>query len=196
MSSKKVAPILEEEAAAVAQAVDRVTMWADSEPVPEPEPEPETEPKNEAKFTVISKITVATVYGPIDAAKLPEGLGEPPLYIEKKLCRIAGFITGTKSGTTQFGPWTALTGDFSAVNADTDEFFTAKTCLIPGAMGEALVDSAEELLEKDTYAKMRFSVDIFVKRNRREPTKKYDYIVRPVLAAKLSSPAMALLMLE
>jgi len=151
------------------------------------------------KISVAKKITVASVYGVIDATKLPAlftGDIENPVANPnpwKRICRISGFATGTKSGMTQYGPWTAFVGDFAGVNVDTGEITMGKTCLIPGAMGEALVESFAELSKSTDSPKMRFSVDVLVKRNAREPAKKYDYKVMPVLEAKLTSPAIALL---
>jgi hypothetical protein len=151
------------------------------------------------KVSVAKKITVATVYGPIDVSQLPAlqtGTVDAPVpnpYPWKKICRISGYATGTKSGMTQYGPWTAFLGDFAGVNHDTGEITMGKACLIPGAMGDALIESFAELAKESDAPKMRFSVDVFVKRNAREPGKKYDYKVAPVLEAKLSSPAIALL---
>ena len=153
------------------------------------------------KLTPIGKITVASVYGAIAIKNLP------PLFIgtiddpqpnpnkELKICRIAGFASGTKSGVTQYGTWTALAGEFAATNYDTGEVFASKTTLIPGAMGEALTTAMDNLLadNPDGAPKLRFSVDISLTRSPREPDKKYVYVVRPVIEAELSSPALALL---
>lgn len=151
------------------------------------------------KLTPLSKLTVLTICGALQMSKLP------PLFVgtlespepnpdkELKLCRIAGFASGTKTGVTQYGKWEALTGEFAATNFLTGEIFAGKTCLIPAAMGEALVTAVETALERDAGSKVRFSVDISVARSPREPDKKYVYFVRPVIEAELGSPALALL---
>lgn len=156
-------------------------------------------PKAKLKLTPLSKLTVKTICGEIlmkDIPPLQIGTIENPQPNpdrELLLCRIAGFASGVKSGSTQYGPWHALLGEFAATNKVTGEMFAGKTALIPGAMGEMLVDTTSEMLSQDAGAKLRFSVDISVERSPREPDKKYVYVVRPVLEAELGSPALALL---
>lgn len=138
------------------------------------------------KLAVLTKLTVATICGKIAVKLLPE---EGELH----LCRIAGYADGTKTGTTQYGPWSALTGEFAATSMLTGEMFIGKTCIVPGAMGEALVTATEEKLKEDATQKIAFNVDILVKRSPRNPDEKYEYVIRPVMETALSSPAIALL---
>lgn len=166
-----------------------------------------------AKLTPIAKLTVATVWGVIAMKDIPalnlpvlnsDGTAvldpdtkavkmEPNPNSEIKLMRIAGFADGTKTGNTQYGQWHALTGEFAATNAKTGEIFAGKTAIVPGPMGEALVTATEMRLKEDASQAIRFSCDVFVRRSSRDPEKKYEYVVRPVLNAELKSPAMALL---
>lgn len=139
--------------------------------------------------TVVRKLTVATVYGVIDVAALPK-VGE------KIIGKIGGVITGLKKGVSQYGPWTAFVGDFAGVNLDSGEIFQAAACLIPGAMGEALVNAAEHMLSADSSAKMKFAVVISLKRSPRAPDEKYEYVVRPLIEGPYRSPALALLGFE
>lgn len=170
-------------------------------PAPAPEaPAPEAPAQeSEQKLQVAKRLTIKSVYGSIDVSKLPPlftGSVDAPIpnpNPEFKLCRFAGFARDTKSGVTQYGDWHSMVGEFSAINYTTGEYFLGKQCMIPGPMNDALCDSVTESISKDPAAKVRFSVDVWVKRNKREPMTKYDYVVRPVLAAKLESPALALL---
>lgn len=157
------------------------------------------------KLTPVGKITVKTVYGVIPQDKLPplrvnvsdanpEGDANP--NPDFKVCRIVGFASGVKRGDSSYGPWAALVGEFAATNYETGEVFGSKTAIIPGPMGEALVTSTEQALLEDAESKVRFSCDVFVRRSARDPKRKYEYIVRPVIDAKLSSPALELLGLE
>lgn len=138
-------------------------------------------------LTPVNKITVATVYGKIKVADLP------PEGEEKVLCRIAGYANGTKSGSTQFGPWSAALGDFAATNMDTGEVFASKTALVPGAMGDMIISTLEEKLKEDATQKLAFSCEIAVKRSPRNPDEKYEYVVRPIMETEFKSPAVALL---
>jgi hypothetical protein len=157
------------------------------------------------KLTPVGKITVKTVFGVVPQKDLPplrvnlsdenpEGDANP--NPEVKLCRIVGFASGVKRGDSSYGPWAALVGEFAATNAQTGEVFGSRTAIIPGPMGEALVTSTEQALQEDADSKVRFSCDVFVKRSARDPARKYEYVVRPVIDAKLSSPAVELLGLE
>lgn len=138
-------------------------------------------------LTPVNKITVATVCGKIKVADLP------PEGEEMVLCRIAGYATGTKTGTTQYGTWAAATGDFAATNMSTGEIFAAKTAIVPGAMGDMIIATLEEKLREDATQKLAFSCEIAVKRSPRNPDEKYEYIVRPIMETEFRSPAVALL---
>jgi hypothetical protein len=181
----------------------------------EPEPEAPKQAPAGAKLTPVGKITVKTVYGVVEQKKLPPLSfvrmkdGQPEIDPESqqplmdanptpeiRVCRIVGFASGVKRGDSSYGPWAALVGEFAATNAETGEIFASKTAIIPGPMGEALVTSTESVLQEDAEAKVKFSCDVFVKRSARDPNRKYEYIVRPVIDAKLSSPALELLALE
>lgn len=154
---------------------------------------PETEAPQATKTGAVvaaGKITVAQVCGKIKVADLPEDGSE------KLMCKMAGYASGVKSGTTQYGEWHALTGEFAATNLETGEIFMAKTGIVPGPMGDALVDTVTERLAEDASSKVAFSVIVSVKRSPRNPEEKYEYVVRPVMDAKISSPAMALLELQ
>jgi hypothetical protein len=140
-----------------------------------------------AKLTPIGKITTKTCCGALEVGKLPEDGSEVGIL------KIAGFASGIKSGSTQYGPWHALVGEFAATNMGTGEIFIAKTALIPGAMGEALISSTEEMLAQNADAKLKFSVMVSVKRSPRDPLLKYEFVVRPVLETEFKSAAVALL---
>lgn len=147
-------------------------------------------------ITPLGKITVKTVCGTPEVSKLP-GLelpdASPNPDCEVKLMRVAGYCKGVKSGQSTYGEWQALTGEFAATNYATGELYQSKTCLLPGPLGEALIDTTVEALSESADAQIRFSVDVFVKRSAREPKAKYEYVVRPVLETDFTSPALELL---
>jgi hypothetical protein len=155
-----------------------------------------------AKLTPLRKLTVRDVAGAIAVKDLP------PLYVnisdanpqgdanpnaEVHVCRIAGYANGTKTGTTQYGVWKAVTGDFAATNMKTGEVFVGPVAIIPGAMGDAIVTTVAQKLADDATQKLAFSCDVFVKRSPRNAAEKYEFIVRPVIETEFRSPALALL---
>ena len=165
-----------------------------------PQKTPQGEPQAPAgpKLTPVGKLTVKTVCGPVDVATLPplEIDDKPNPACEVRLCKLVGYASGIKEGATQYGPWQALVGEFAGTCFATGEVFAAKTCIVPGPMGGALIDGTTQALREDASAKVRFSVVVSVKRSAREPKSKYEYVVRPVIDSQLSSPALELLALE
>lgn len=162
-------------------------------------------PAKGPKLAAKKKLTVREVYGPIDQKRLPplrinvtddNPEGDPNPNSELKLCRIVGYATGTTHGESSYGAWAALTGEFVATSYDSGEVFAGKNAIVPGPMGDMLVTNVEAILAEDANGQVRFSVDIFAKRSARDPQRKYEYVVRPVIDAKLSSPALELLGLE
>lgn len=133
----------------------------------------------------VRKITVASVYGKVKVADIPEDE-------EIALCRMAGVASGVKSGESQYGEWEILLGEFAATNSQTGEIYAGGACAVPGAMGEVILSQLKSALMEDAASKLKFSVDIFAKVSPRDPNK-YEYIVRPVLAPDVKNEAMSLL---
>lgn len=140
------------------------------------------------KITPIKKLTVSTVFGKVLTKDIPDGG-------ELKLCRIAGFARNIKRGTSDYGDWAAAQGEFAGTNYKTGEIFASATAIIPGAMGDMLIQSLEAALTEDAAATLKFSVDIWAKVSPRDPNK-YEYVVRPVIENALAAPALELLRLE
>lgn len=96
------------------------------------------------------------------------------------LYRIAGRVTGTLAGTSQFGNWTALTGEFHALRFDTGETFTSNKCFLPAGAGDLIASALGQLQEANADAAIDMLYDIGIQQNKREkdnPTK-YDYVIR------------------
>lgn len=74
----------------------------------------------------VKKLSVATVFGKI---KLSELMAAPNQTL--KIMRVIGMATGTKSGTTSYGEYSALQGQFRAIHPTTGETFDAGTLFLP-----------------------------------------------------------------
>lgn len=109
----------------------------------------------------VKKLSVATVFGKI---KLSELMAAKDKTLP--VMRVFGIATGTKSGTTNFGDYTALQGQFRAVHPVTGETHDAATLFLPdiallpitaalasGAQGVefAIVVSAVYVAEKEGF---------------------------------------------
>ena len=145
----------------------------------------ETAAPKKGAVAAVRKITVASVYGKVKVADIPDGE-------EIAICRMAGVASGIKSGESQYGEWEILLGEFAATNSQTGEIFAGGACAVPGAMGEMLLSQLKAALMEDAASKLRFSVDVFAVVSPRDENK-YEYIVRPVLAPDVKNEAMALL---
>ena len=142
-------------------------------------------PKQAArKITPVKKVTVKTTYGDVKVKDIPEG---SELY----LVRIGGYARDVKDGSSNYGDWSALVGDFSAKTA-AGETYVGPVAIIPGAMGDFLIEGMRAALEQNANAQMAFAVDVSVKVSARDANK-YEYIVRPVLENKAETASLALL---
>lgn len=125
---------------------------------------------------LMSKISVAKCHGKIDKKNLPKG----------PVLRVAGIATGTKTGTSNYGPWTALTGDFYAINLETGEEFRSVKCFMPST-ALSLVEGALA----GSPDGVEFALDFGVKPA--DNAVGYEYTVKPVFKVK-ESEAMATLL--
>lgn len=147
-------------------------------------------PKAKAKApAVVKKLSVATIWGKITPKQIPQDG-------ELKICRIAGTAYATYSGQSTYGEWVCMVGEFAATNYETGEIFIGKSAFVPGAMGDALIGALNMAQKEDASATLKFSVDVSIKANKREPESKYDYVVRPVIESNITNEAMLLLSLE
>lgn len=90
--------------------------------------------------------------------------------------RIMGRVTGSESGTTQYGPYTELSGEFTAFRFDTGETFTSFRCFLPCGMA----DSIAERLKVSEGSTVEFVFDIGLKPatgKREGDDKRYEYMI-------------------
>jgi hypothetical protein len=128
---------------------------------------------------LVSKISVATVYGKIKTIiKTIEGKdgAEDIRVLEAPvmLMRIIGHATGFEVKTSQYGDSLKFSGIFKAVNLETGEVYRSGACFLPSVMEQALggiLDQVEGGAE--------FALDVGA-----IPAKNafgYEYRVRPLL---------------
>jgi len=126
---------------------------------------------------LLKKITPVTVLDE-KVAKLTPKEGEPAA----ELYTVFGIANGTKSGHTQFGDWTALTGMFEAVRKSDGERFQSAVCFVPGAAGDILIGGLKANREKDPEASIHFAITVAVKyMERRDGTAGYEYVTNEVV---------------
>ena len=128
----------------------------------------------------IKKLSVATVYGKIDLKKLINHDGPMPIM------RVIGNAIGHKSGTSQYGEWTALSGMFEAVNLETGEAHQSSQLFLPDV---ALTPIMVQLAQPGVRG-VEFVIDITVRHNpdARPGGSAYEYGFDTVLKASESDP--------
>ena len=124
-----------------------------------------------SKVTIVSKLSVKKICGKI---KKPEG--------KVMLMQVFGIATGTKSDESNFGPWTALLGQFRAVNLESGELFQSGVCFLPNT-GLNLITP---LLKKDGTDGIEFALNIGV--IPAENSVGYEYYVEPVIESQENDP--------
>ena len=131
--------------------------------------------------TLIKKITPKTV------------LGASPTPPEKAtaLFRVMGIASGVRTGRTQYGDFTGLTGQFEAVRIDTGETFIAPQCFLPEPMN-GMIAAKVQTRDEETGNTMtaQFAVEVGVKPATNNVG--YEYTVRPIVEVEEADPLAAL----
>lgn len=129
----------------------------------------------------IKKISVATVYGKI---KLAELMKAPEQTLP--IMRVLGSAVGTKTGDSQYGPWTALQGMFEATNLDTGEKVRASQLFLPDV---ALTPILVQLMQPGVQG-VEFAIDVSAKyvEDAKPGGSPYEYTFDTVLQADESDP--------
>jgi len=115
----------------------------------------------------VKKLSVATVFGKIGLKELIKADETGPGAVagadgkmsggKMPLIRVIGAAVGTKTGNSSYGDWTALLGQFKAINLDTGEQSEAATLFLPDV---ALVPIQVALSGPDSRS-VEFAIDIF-----------------------------------
>lgn len=127
---------------------------------------------------IVKKLSVKTVHGKVDPSKLDkEG---------SVLFRIMGEASGLKSGESQFGAWTALTGQFAAIKPS-GEMVRASQAFLP----DVLLSMIQPVVEQGE--KVEFVFDVVAVPDSSVAVG-YTYAARPVIAPEPATDPIARLM--
>ncbi|MFW9874962.1 MAG: hypothetical protein ACFFG0_17790 [Candidatus Thorarchaeota archaeon] len=134
------------------------------------------------KANIVRKISVKTVFGKIDARKLPNE--EEPVPV----IRAMGRAHGVKTGTSTYGDWVAIKGDFFAVNLQTGVGYRGTQLFLPPVASE-LVESVLADCESGT---VDIAFDIFAFFSENSATQ-YEYSAKPIIESKEADPMHGLI---
>jgi hypothetical protein len=131
--------------------------------------------------SLIRKISAKSVCGKIEVPKSA-----------KKLFVVFGHAQKTKSGTTDYGTWTALVGRFEAVNTETGEVFQSPQCFLPEPMQSMITVSLEELDDDGNRVtnSVQFSIEVGIKPS--DVPIGYEYTTKEIVEADTADPLAAL----
>lgn len=127
------------------------------------------------KFAIVKKLSIKGILG--RKPKVPED-GKVNWLVQ-----FIGVATGMKTGSSNFGEWTALTGSFQGVNMETGDVMRSGMCFMPDV---ALNLITPALGQKDTKG-IEFAFNIGVKADEKS-TIGYVYVAEPVLEASENDP--------
>lgn len=130
----------------------------------------------------VKKLSVATVYGKIDAKKVLTA--DAPI----DLMTVYGVAVGTKSGTSNYGDWTALVGEFEAVNAETGEVSQANQLFLP----EIALIPLRVALERAQSVRFAIKLQARAATNSKPGGVPYEYTFDSVLPPAEDDPMQAL----
>ena len=131
--------------------------------------------------SLIRKISAKSVCGKIEKPKKAE-----------KLFSVIGIANKTKTGQSDYGPWTALVGQFEATNYESGEIFVAPQCFLPEPLNSMLAGTLEETDEegKQVTASVQFAVEVGVKPS--DVPIGYEYTTKELVEADTADPLAAL----
>lgn len=139
------------------------------------------EAKHEAP-EILTKISIGKIFG--DKLKKREIRIEEGVTV--MLMRVLGQAVGTKTGTSNYGPWIAFLGQFLAINLiNGGKKFQSGKIFFPQTITDMLYATMQT-----AEGPVEFAFDIGVKA---APTPVgYEFVVKPLLEASKSDPLAAL----
>jgi len=131
--------------------------------------------------SLVRKISAKSVCGKVEKPKKAT-----PLFT------VIGIASKTKSGQSDFGPWTSLLGQFEATNIDTGELFIAPACFLPEPLNSMIAASLEETDDegKQVNRSVQFAVEVGYKPN--ETAIGYEYTTKEIVESDQADPLAAL----
>lgn len=135
---------------------------------------------------ILRKITIKTA-GNFTRARLNEVIAAAKLADAEQapILRVAGESSGAKTGQTDKGTFTKLSGSFIATDLTTGAQYQSGQCILPEFIGAQL---GAGLIGGDS---VRFAFEIAVQR-KDDAITGYQFAIKPLMETKLSAPMLEL----
>lgn len=129
----------------------------------------------------VKKLSVKTVRGRPEFEKGSED------GTEISLMQIFGQATGTKGGTSTYGDWECLLGNFEATNMESGETFRAAQLFMPDVAHEPIAQA----VKLASNGSVDFAIEIIAVKDS-ESSVGYLYSMKPLISAEESDPLKVL----
>jgi len=138
---------------------------------------------------VLRKITIKTC-GDFSIGRIKEVMTKAELKEGETtpLLKIVGECNGAKSGQTDKGEFTKLTGNFVGTDMTTGELYQSAVCILPEFVGAAIGAAALQ------SGNVRFAFEIGAKRKDNALTG-YEFVVKPLIETKPTDAVLELMQL-
>lgn len=121
---------------------------------------------------IVNKISIKKICGRPHPPK-----DDKPVY----LMEIFGIATGVKTGTSNYGDWTAFTGTFQALNIETRKIYRSGKLFVPQIIENLILPALEN---SDS---VEFAFRIGIRKDETSATG-YTYIADPMLPVAENDP--------
>lgn len=153
---------------------------------------PTNEETDNVGVLMIRKISPKTVMGrvviPLKADGTPyvDTDGVPTKFPYTVLYHVFGMAHGTKTGTSDNGPFCAFLGSFEAVRAKDGQRYQSGQCFVPKAIEDLLVAAMHAGQKDDPTASVEFAIEVGIEFS--ETRIGYAYVVKNLIKTKNADP--------
>lgn len=137
--------------------------------------------------SIQKKITVKILNGGRQPSvfKLAEYLRDHPGETVMPLCTIVGRASAFEPGSSDFGPYIKLLGQFEGVNAESGEVIVSGTAILPGAANDLVYGTLRGAMEQGGSIEFAFRIGLV-----KDETLAigYRYAVEQMIAPSTSDP--------
>jgi hypothetical protein len=145
-----------------------------------------------AKLQLVSKLSLKTIIGKPDLKALwaRDEAGNLIHANGVDLFSVGGSVTGTKTGLTNFGEFTAFLGAFGAIRKTDGMVYRSPQMFLP-SIAEAFV---KPIVEEANGAPVEFAFIIGIKPMKKpDDSESYEYTVKPIAAPETVDPLAAMM---
>lgn len=148
--------------------------------------------RDDVGVMMIRKISPKTVMGKVVIPLKADGKpyvnedGEPTKFPYTVLYHVFGMAHGTKTGTSDNGPFCAFLGSFEAVRAKDGQRYQSGQCFVPKAIEDLLVSAMKAGQKEDSTASVEFAIEVGIEFA--QTSIGYAYVVKNLVKTKNADP--------